>query len=58
MAVRSHGPRRLAFDAWIGHEDGRVCAMLEGCECTVDASLRAAFRRGGRAVGDVSGLIS
>lgn len=58
LAVRSHGPRRLAFDAWIGHEDGRACAVLEGCECTVDAALRGAFRRGGRAVGDVSGLIS
>jgi len=58
LVVRSHGPRRLAFDAWIGHEDGRACAILEGCECTVDASLRGAFRRGGRAVGDVSGLIA
>ncbi len=58
LIVRGHGPRRLAFDAWIGHEDGRACALLEGCECTVDASLRGAFRRGGRAVGDVSGLIA
>jgi len=58
MVVRGHGARRLAFDAWIGDDAGRVCAVLEGCECTVDASLRAAFRRGGRAVGDVSGLIS
>ena len=26
--------------------DGGVLARMEGYECTVDASLRAAFRRG------------
>jgi len=46
LQVRQRDSRKMTGDLTYLAEDGGVVARMEGYECTVDASLRAAFRRG------------
>jgi hypothetical protein len=52
LAVRERTAHRMTCDVTLTDAAGRVVAQIDGCENTVDASLRAAFResvRGGDA---------
>jgi len=46
LEVRRRDAMRMIADLTYVTADGQVVAAMQGYECTVDASLRAAFRRG------------
>ncbi|MCG8404126.1 MAG: SDR family oxidoreductase [Phycisphaerales bacterium] len=54
LQVRTRDPHKMVGDLIFQAPDGAVIARIEGYECTVDASLNEAFRRGVLSAGTVS----
>ena len=54
LQVRTHDSHKMVGDLTFQTPEGTVIARIEGYECTVDASLNEAFRRGVLSVGTVS----
>jgi acyl transferase domain-containing protein/NAD(P)-dependent dehydrogenase (short-subunit alcohol dehydrogenase family) len=54
LQVRQRDSHKMTADLTYLAEDGGVVARMGGYECTVDASLRAAFRRRGPILGAMS----